>query len=140
LGIYEKENVMPVMISIPVKQATGTLDRSGRSFTPHGTGGLALLDINVDWRPNQRSGPVSFAFTLKKQNGSFPAGQYAFGGHIRDDRNPCENPDALACGTVNWPGPEKDEVPWEASGGPLPKDKTKKTKKSPANTKKPQRK
>ncbi|HUS12790.1 MAG TPA: hypothetical protein VMZ30_20135 [Pyrinomonadaceae bacterium] len=128
---------MPVIISIPRHKAVGTLDRSGRSFTPHDTGGLTLFDINVDWRPNQRSGPVSFSFSLNARNGSFPAGDYHFAGHIKDKRNPCPDSDATACGTVNWPGAGGVEDPWQASGGPVPEEKKKHTKKPPAKTKKP---
>jgi len=127
---------MPVKISIPIKRTWGTLDRSGRSFTPNGVGGLSLLGISVDWPSSRRSGPVSFSFSLDEQNGSFPPGFYSFLGSIRDPKHPCENPDAIACGLVSWPGPGSDEPGWEATGGPFPEDKTKKPKKSPAKTKK----
>ena len=117
---------MPIIISVPLKHAVGTLDRGSKSFRPHGTGGLTLLGVTIDWPPNKPSGHVSFSFTLEKRNGSFPAGQYSFVGHIRDGGNACENPFAIACGTVNWPGSGEDEPGWEATGGPLPKLKNKK--------------
>jgi hypothetical protein len=131
---------MPLIISVPLKQAVGMLDRGSKSFTPQGSGGLTLLGINIDWPPNKPSGRVTFSFTLEKGSGSFPAGQYDFVGHIKDGGNSCENPFAIACGTVLWPGSGDDEPGWEATGGPLPKTKSKKTKKSPATTRKPSRK
>ena len=107
------------LISIPLKKATGTLNRRAKSFTPGGTGGLTILDITVNWQPNQSSGPVSFSFTLDQPSadGRFPAGMYFFGGDIGGPGSPC--PGSLACGLINWPGSEKDEVPWEATGGPV---------------------
>jgi len=109
---------MPI-ISIPMKGLSGTLSRSARSFTPSGSGGLALMNITVNWIPKQSSGPVSFSFVLDRSDAGFPAGPYEFAGSMASDSNPCPG-DAIACGMVKWPGPEGDEVPWEATGGPIP--------------------
>jgi hypothetical protein len=113
---------MPV-IKINTKSATGTLNRSARSFAFGKTGGLALLDIQVNWPLGQASGPVSFSFSLDQSIGVFPAGTYDFKGEMVSDKNPCE-PHAIACGTVFWPAPgiEEEEVDWQASGGPIPED------------------
>jgi hypothetical protein len=117
---------MPI-ISIPSKKATGTLNRRAKSFAPGVGGGLALLNIAVNWQPNQTSGPVSFAFTLNESKGGFLAGTYLFTGNINNPLGLCGH-DLIACGTVNWPAaPEgidpTDPPPnWEATGGPEDED------------------
>ena len=120
----KKENAMPV-IRIHDKGATGTLNRRAKSFAFGDTGGLALLDIDVNWPLTQSSGPVSFSFFLDQNIGVFPAGTYDFAGWLASDKTPCPT-NSIACGTVNWPTPKPDggieEVDWQASGGPIPED------------------
>lgn len=113
---------MPI-ISISSKKATGTLNRRAKSFAPGGGGGLALLDIAVNWQPNQTSGPVSFAFTLNESKGNFLAGTYLFTGNINNPSSLCGH-DVIACGTVNWPTAAETDPPpdWEATGGPEDED------------------
>ncbi len=109
---------MPI-IFIPSKGATGSLSRSAKSFAPGQSGGFELMNITVNWEPGQRSGPVSFSFTLNQPSKRFPAGKYSFAGHVATDDNPCPNHGSTACGIVQWPGPDQDEVPWESTGGPV---------------------
>lgn len=106
-------------ISIPILGLSGTLSRSARSFVLGGTGGFTLMNITVNWTPNQSSGPVSFSFVLAKSEAGFPAGAYEFAGGITSAKNPCPG-FAIACGMCKMPGPGSDEVPWEATGGPIP--------------------
>ncbi len=105
---------MAVTISIASKNAGGSLHRTKGKFAPNGANATEITGVSVNW-PN-------FSFRLSASDGDFPAGSYAFTGHLNTPANPCSGLGIIACGTVTWPSAEGEEVPWVASGGPSEED------------------
>jgi hypothetical protein len=110
---------MPLTLSVPSKNAIGSLDIKTRLFTPNGS--PTGTTVFGSW-------PNNFYFTLSADVGGFSAGKYTFTGHRPSDKSPCAGLGARACGTVDWPkapggiDPTNPPPDWEATGGPEDED------------------